>query len=116
LERLIDARRHHRAQRRSIERDVCISDASSLALARVFGTNGPAERLLRREAADQVRQALIAIDPCDREILIMRHAEGLSNAETAEVLRLDPKTASKRYGRALQRLTVQLSKLGFSKS
>lgn len=116
LERLIDARRHHLAQRRSLEREVRISDASSLALARVFAANGPADRLLRREAAEQVREALAALTPSDREILIMRHAEGLSNAEIAQLLELDSKTASKRYGRALQRLATQLAKRGFSKS
>jgi len=115
LEQLIDARRHHRAQKRSLERDVCISDASSLALARAFAGSGPADRLLRREAAGQVRQALAALTLSDREMLIMRHGEGLSNAEAAEILELDPKTASKRYGRALQRLALQLSKLGFTK-
>lgn len=115
LEQLVDARRHHLAQKRSLERDVCISDASSLALARVFAGSGPADRLLRREAADQVRQALDALTPSDRELLIMRHGEGLSNADTAELLQVDPKTASKRYGRALQRLATQLSRLGFSK-
>jgi RNA polymerase sigma-70 factor, ECF subfamily len=115
LEQLIDARRHHRAQKRSLERDVCISDASSLALASAFAGSGPSDRLLRHEAAEQVREALAALTPFDREVLIMRHGEGLSNADTAEVLQVDPKTASKRYGRALQRLATQLSKLGFSK-
>ena len=115
LEQLIDARRYHRAQKRSLERDLCISDASSLALARAFAGSGPADRLLRREAAGQVRRALAALTPADREILIMRHGEGLSNAETAELLQVDPKTASKRYGRALQRLATQLSGLGFSR-
>lgn len=115
LEQLIGARRHHRAQKRSLERDVGISDASSLALARAFAGSRPADQLLRREAAEQVRQALAALAPCDREMLIMRHGEGLSNADTAELLEVDPKTASKRYGRALQRLATQLSKLGFSR-
>lgn len=115
LEQLIGARRHHRAQKRSLERDICISDASSLALARTFAGSGPADRLLRREAAGQVRQALAALTLSDREMLIMRHGEGLSNAEAAEILELDPKTASKRYGRSLQRLALQLSKLGFTK-
>ena len=46
----------------------------------------------------------------------MRHAEGLSNGDVAELLEMDPKTASKRYGRALQRLAVQLAGLGFSET
>jgi RNA polymerase sigma-70 factor, ECF subfamily len=114
LEQLINARRHHRAQKRSLERDVRISDASSLALARAFAGSGPADRLLRSEVAGQVRLALAALTPFDQDILIMRHGEGLSNADIAELLQVDPKTASKRYGRALQRLATQLAKLGFS--
>jgi len=115
LEQLVNARRHHHAQKRTLQRDVCISDASSLALARAFAGSGPADRMLRREAAGQVRQSLAALAPLDQEILIMRHGEGLSNAETADLLQVDPKAASKRYGRALQRLATQLSKLGFSR-
>ncbi|MDP6558406.1 MAG: sigma-70 family RNA polymerase sigma factor [Pirellulaceae bacterium] len=115
IEQLINARRRHRAQKRSFERDVRISDVSSLAIAKAFVAKGPSERMLRREVMGQVREALSELTEADRDILVMRHAEGLSNAEVAELLELAPKTASKRYGRALQRLAVQLAKLGYSR-
>ncbi len=40
----------------------------------------------------------------DREIILMRHYEHLSNFEIAEVLGLNPPAASMRYLRALRRL------------
>ena len=44
------------------------------------------------------------MDPIDREILVLRHYEQLSNGEAAQVLGLDKSAASKRYVRALVRL------------
>ena len=113
LERLIDARRAHLTQKRSVERDVHFGDASSIAIARAF-LSGPVEKVLRRELIQQVQTALQQLTDQDRELLVMRHAEGLSNAEVAELLDVESKTASKRYGRALQKLAEQLSKIGFS--
>ena len=40
--------------------------------------------------------------------VVAGHGEGLTNAEVAEVLGLDPDTASKRYGRAVRRLCERL--------
>lgn len=114
LEQLVDARRRHRAQKRSLEREVRISDVSSMAIAKALAASRPSERLLRREIVAQVREALDNMPEADREILVMRHAEGLSNGDVAELLELELKTASKRYGRALQRLAAQLASLGFS--
>jgi RNA polymerase sigma-70 factor (ECF subfamily) len=49
----------------------------------------------------------------DQEIILLRHAEGLCNSEIAEVLEIDPRAASKRYGRAIGRLSTELRRLGF---
>jgi RNA polymerase sigma-70 factor, ECF subfamily len=45
------------------------------------------------------------MDPIDREVLVLRHFEELSNNETAEILGLQKAAASNRYVRALKRLT-----------
>jgi RNA polymerase sigma-70 factor (ECF subfamily) len=45
----------------------------------------------------------------DREVLLLRVFEGLSNQEVAQVLDLEPDAASKRYGRALLRLRQVLA-------
>ena len=52
----------------------------------------------------RVQEALNSVDPQDREVLILRHFEELSNAEAAQVLGLKPSAACNRYVRALKRL------------
>ena len=44
------------------------------------------------------------MDEIDREVLILRHLEELSNTEVARILDLQPSAASNRYVRALTRL------------
>ena len=51
-----------------------------------------------------MQEALNGMDPHDREVLVLRHFEELSNAETAEVLGIRPTAAVNRYVRALKRL------------
>ncbi len=51
------------------------------------------------------------MDPLDREVLVLRHFEELSNNETAEVLDIQKSAASNRYIRALKRLKAILSSI-----
>jgi RNA polymerase sigma-70 factor (ECF subfamily) len=59
---------------------------------------------IRAETQRLVQEALNAMDPVDREVLVLRHFEMLSNEETARVLGLKPSAASNRHIRALGRL------------
>ena len=59
---------------------------------------------MRQEAADRLRETLESMKDIDREVLVLRHFEHLTNKETAEVLGLTEPAASLRYMRALQRL------------
>ena len=59
---------------------------------------------MRKELHAELRNALDQMDPIDREILALRHFEGLTNNEAATVLELQKSAASNRYVRALQRL------------
>jgi RNA polymerase sigma-70 factor (ECF subfamily) len=59
---------------------------------------------MRVELKSRVQEALNGLDPHDREVLILRHFEELSNAETAQVLGIKPSAAVNRYVRALKRL------------
>jgi RNA polymerase sigma-70 factor, ECF subfamily len=103
---LMTQRRHVGAARRSVQREVAIPEESSLQLAYqlLARSPSPSQRLARRELAQQVRQALAELSETDREILLMRNLESLSNQEVAQVLQIDPAAASQRYGRALLRL------------
>jgi RNA polymerase sigma-70 factor (ECF subfamily) len=59
---------------------------------------------MRVELKRRIEEALNSMDPQDREVLILRHFEELSNAEVAQVLGIKPAAAGNRYVRALQRL------------
>ncbi len=59
---------------------------------------------MRVELKLRVEEALNSMDPQDREVLILRHFEELSNAEAAQVLGIKPTAAVNRYVRALKRL------------
>lgn len=116
LERLVDARRTHFAQKRTVKRESPFTDASSLAIARHLLSDRPSAAIMRQELGDQVREAMLHLSESDREILILRNAEHLTNQEVADLLEIDQKAASKRYGRAILRLSEQLSRLGVSNS
>ena len=49
------------------------------------------------------------MEPIDREVLILRHFEELTNGEVAQVLNIQPKAASIRYVRAIARLKTILA-------
>jgi RNA polymerase sigma-70 factor (ECF subfamily) len=51
------------------------------------------------------------MDAQDREVLVLRHFEELSNAEAAAVLGIKPSAAVNRYVRAVKRLKDVLENL-----
>ena len=65
-----------------------LSDASAGLLVRklLAHDTSPSNRMMRQERGDQVRAALAALPPRNREVLVMRHLEQLSTAEIAEAL------------------------------
>lgn len=109
-ERLVKLhRRHVTARRRSVEREERgppLPDQSALQLVeRLTGrSSGPSARLRRDELRDQVRAALSRLRPVDREVLVLRHLEGLSSREIAAVLGKSEGAVNTRHVRALQRL------------
>jgi len=50
----------------------------------------------------KLQDVLNCMDPIDREVLVLRHFEELSNHETAEIVGLQKAAASNRYVRALK--------------
>ena len=69
----------------------------------------PMERLLRSEAADQVRLALASIAPHYRDILILCELSELSYAEAARVAGIDIGTVRSRLSRARAQLAQRLA-------
>jgi RNA polymerase sigma-70 factor (ECF subfamily) len=109
-------RRHIRAQRRSVAREIELSQRSAMEFARNFVDRGasPSGSNSRQELIRDVREAVAELSTRDREILLMRSVEALSNQEAAQVLGIEPVAASQRYGRALLRLRAKLIKRGVS--
>ena len=107
-------RRHVQAGRRSVKRECSISNASGVMIAQNLLAGTPSKIMARRETADTVRKAVESMPENDREILLLRYVEGLSNAEASEVLTIDPATARKRHGRALKRLLSVMVQAGIA--
>jgi RNA polymerase sigma-70 factor, ECF subfamily len=110
-DRLADAhRRHVQAGRRSVEREerqaLPLPEASVLELVNRLVARGssPSAGALRDELRQRVRAALLALPEADREILVLRHLEGLSVGEAAGVLGISAGAVSVRQLRALRRL------------
>lgn len=108
---MIAARRHLTTQARAAGKEVDLvatgaAEISSAGLADIILDSGtsPSEAAARQERATQLQAALETMDANDREILFLRHFEQLTNAETAQTLKIEPAAASQRYFRALKRL------------
>jgi len=78
--------------------------AACLASCVAGALTSPSGAAARNEDVARLEAALNELDDVDREILLLRHFEELSNSETATVLGLQAPAASKRYVRALARL------------
>ena len=72
---------------------------------------GPGTAAARSEVRVRLRGVLDTMDAIDREVLILRHFEQLTNAEAAGVLGIQERAAAKRYVRALKRLKDILSNM-----
>ena len=116
-QRLTDVHRYHLgSQMRDVGQEVSLHrgpfpQASSISpAAQLLGRMTSASKAaIRVEHKLIVQEALNGMDPIDREVLILRHYEEMSNGEAAHVLGLDKSAASKRYTRALGRLKEILS-------
>ena len=118
-QRLLMIHRHHLGtQMRDAGQEVslhrgAIPQASSASLAAVLlGLHtSPTQAALRAEMQLRLQEVLNSMEHLDREVLVLRHFEELSNNETAEVLGLQKSAASNRYIRALKRLKSALASI-----
>jgi RNA polymerase sigma-70 factor (ECF subfamily) len=118
---VIDAHRRHRASAlRSVDRERelyasggggSFHDRSSLDLASQLRDSGltPAAVALRHELQDRFQSVLLRLDDTDREIIMLRHFEQLSNADAAHALGITEAATGMRHLRALRRLRHLLS-------
>lgn len=109
---LIDEHRKHRvAGRRSVDRErplaqAAFADRSSIDLAADLRDHEltPAAMAIRQELQRRFQDAIGELAEDDREVLLMRHFEHLSNGEVAKALGISDAAAGMRHLRALRRL------------
>jgi RNA polymerase sigma-70 factor, ECF subfamily len=110
-QRLIDLHRQHLGVKmRDAGQEVSLylealpqASSGSLAQQLLAGLTSPTQAAIRAEMQIKLQEALNSMDPMDREVLVLRHFEELTNIETAAVLGIQPSAASKRYLRAFRR-------------
>jgi RNA polymerase sigma-70 factor (ECF subfamily) len=114
-QRLVSLHRQHLgAEMRDAGREVSLhrglpaASSASLAQQLLAGLTSPTQAAIRAELQFRLQEALNSMDPTDREVVVLRHFEELSNVEAAEVLGIDTSAASKRYIRAIRRLKAIL--------
>lgn len=119
-DRIIDAHRRHRVSgKRSVDREQPLAqaatpDQSTIELAAHLRDPEltPAAAAVQHELALHIQAAIELLDERDRDIILMRHYEQLSNQEIAIALDITEPAASMRYLRALQRLRGKLAAAG----
>lgn len=116
-QKLLDYHRHHLgAQMRDAAQEVSLfrgalpqASSASLAAHLLGKMTSASAAAIRAEHKLIVQEALNSMDELDREVLVLRHFEHMSNEETALALGVKKSTASQRYIRALKRLREILS-------
>jgi RNA polymerase sigma-70 factor (ECF subfamily) len=116
-QKLLDYHRHHLgAQMRDAAQEVSLyrgalpqASSASLAAHLLGKMTSVSQAAIRAEHKLIVQEALNSMDELDREVLVLRHFEHMSNEETALALGVKKSTASQRYIRALKRLREILS-------
>lgn len=108
-------RTHLLAAKRDVQREVRIEDnayvsvsADVLAFELAGSMTSPPSAAMRREQSDLLVRGLEQLSETEREILVLRHFEHLSGAETAIMLGLNHEVVKKRYLRALLKLKAIL--------
>ena len=106
---LADLARHHTAEGRDVRRQESLeamldraSDSADRALAADFST--PSAAAVRREQGVVVADALARLRPDDREVLVLRHLEGMKFDEIAARMVRSPGAVRVLWTRALERL------------
>ena len=103
---LFEAWRRETREKRDLRRDLPFPVESSiqLAMSLIQAGTSPSEAAIKAEVSNRIQKMLELLSHRDREILWMRHFEGLTHADAAAVLGISENTANVRYVRALERM------------
>ena len=110
-------RKHIQAGKRDARREVSISQKASPddSSAEIVDTladtvSSIGGKVARAEVAKMIKATLECMEDKDREIILMRIFEGMSNTEAAQALGLTANGASSRFSRAMDRLQKDVLK------
>jgi RNA polymerase sigma-70 factor (ECF subfamily) len=101
------ARRHMAGREDATEPDKLADDAAPHEAQ--VDHDGPLERVLRAESAEQVRRAIARLAPHYRDVLVLCEISELSYAEAAQVCGIDIGTVRSRLSRARAQLAQRLA-------
>ena len=107
-------RKHLQSPKRDAYRELEVADGKDVSSPELNWNmfadtvTGPLTQLARQDRYELLRKTMESLPEHDREILELRHFDGMSNSEGAEALHLTQKAASIRYVRALEHLKKQL--------
>lgn len=118
-QKLIDAHRFHlgtqmrdAGQEISLHRGELPSVESITLAEQLLGRfTSASHAAMKAELKIIVQTALNEMEPNDREMLVLRHFEELTNGEAAVALGISPSAACNRYIRAIKRLKIAFSKM-----
>ena len=108
-------RKHLQAEKRDAYKDLDVTENEDATQAQLNWNQfadtmtGPMTRVARMDRYALLKKAVEELPETDRQILEMRHFDGLGNLECARLLKIEPRAASIRYVRALQRLREKLT-------
>lgn len=101
-DRLHDAnRRHIDAERRSVHREDPLGLSSAAIDDLMTETTDPGGQVLKAEQRERIRALLARLSESEREVLIMKYLENLTNPECAAVLGVSVAAVKKRHVRAI---------------
>ena len=105
-------RKHLGAKMRAAGKEVSAPESGTMSGLFVGHITSPSKAMMREEIRTKIEGALHEMDEIDREVLMLRHFEDLSNKDAAVVLGIQENAASNRYVRALGRLKGFLGSIG----
>lgn len=106
-------RRHLQCGKRDAYKEIEIADEQTSAAQANWNmfadtVTSPVSRLARLDRYSLLRKVMAELSDTDKQILELRHLDGMGNNECAFVLQIEPKAASIRYVRALKKLQGKL--------
>ncbi len=117
-QRLANLLRTHGAEKRNVDRQRPLPEHSSMMIAQqlVGQLSSPSAKAAKKQTIERISHALRGLSAADRETLLLRHVEGLSHREIAQILDIEEANARQRYGRVLIRFQKLLVQNGVTES